>query len=207
MDAVADMAEIVPKGEFARILNVSPGRVSQYISEEKIFGPAIVGRGRSAKINVPIARKQLRRRLDISQSLGNGIGTQLGDAAPASDQTDIPDAPRGATTEDKIREEKLKAERLRVRRLEEEEAARQGRYILAVDARAEQARQAGLMLKVFEGGLADMASALATQFELPQRDVLHGLRVAFRRVRNRASTDFEVAAAELPDTIDDDHED
>ena len=207
MEAAADMADIVPKGEFAKILNVSAGRVSQYISEEKIFGPAIVGHGRSAKINVPVARQQLRRGLDVSQSLGNGLGTQLGEAAPVSDHPDVPDTPLKSSTEDKIREEKLKAERLRVRRLEEEEAARRGRYILAVDARAEHTRQAGLMLKVFEGGLADMASALAAQFKLPQRDVLHGLKAAFRKVRDRASKDFEAAAAELPDAIGDDDDD
>ena len=43
--------EIVSKSEFARLSNVSAARVSQWISEKKIYGEAIVGEGRDAKIN------------------------------------------------------------------------------------------------------------------------------------------------------------
>lgn len=211
MDMAVEVADILPKGKFAELINVSAGRVSQYITERKIYGEAIVGNGRSAKINVPIAQQQLRKTLDVAQSLGNGLDTDLGSivqSAPGSTESrSAEDLPATSSVEDQIRAEKLKTEQLRVRRLEEDEALRQGRYVLANDARAEQTRQAGLMLKVFEGGLADMATGIAAEFKLPQRDVLHCLKASYRQVRNRAAKDFEKAAAELPANVEDETED
>lgn len=78
MDAVSD---VMPKGQFATLCGVSAGRVSQWISEGKIGGDALVGEGRTARIRVSVAQEQLQRRLDVGQRLGNGIGTRL-DAAP-----------------------------------------------------------------------------------------------------------------------------
>ena len=60
---------VVSKGEFARLINVTPGRVSQYIAEGKIFGPALGGEGHSAQIVVEVAREQLRKRLDHAHRL------------------------------------------------------------------------------------------------------------------------------------------
>jgi predicted transcriptional regulator len=57
--------EIVTKAEFASLLGVSRPAVSQYISEKKISGPAIVGSGVRARINVEIARRQLNKNLDV----------------------------------------------------------------------------------------------------------------------------------------------
>lgn len=79
MDAVSD---VMPKGQFATLCGVSAGRVSQWISEGKIGGDALVGEGRTARIRVSVAQDQLQRRLDIGQRLGNGISTRL-DVAPA----------------------------------------------------------------------------------------------------------------------------
>lgn len=87
--SAAPPPQIVSKGEFAALLGVTPGRVSQYISGGKLDGDALVGEGRSARIRVDVAREQLRRRLDIGQRLGNGIGTRLD--APA--EAGIPASP------------------------------------------------------------------------------------------------------------------
>ena len=48
------------------------------------------------------------------------------------------------------------------------------------------AKIAGGALRVMEGGLADLATAISAKFEIPQRDVLHLLRQEFRKVRGRA---------------------
>ena len=45
----------ISKGEFARRRNVTPARVSQWLSEGKISGAAIVGEGRGALIDEEIA--------------------------------------------------------------------------------------------------------------------------------------------------------
>jgi phage terminase Nu1 subunit (DNA packaging protein) len=57
------------KGEFAKLHGVSPGRVSQWLSDGVISGAAIVGAGRSARIVVDIANEQLRERLDQTRRL------------------------------------------------------------------------------------------------------------------------------------------
>ena len=68
--------EVVSKGQFAALRNVSPGRVSQWISEGKIKPDALVGEGRNAKINVAVATRQLRVALDVGQLTGNGVRTR-----------------------------------------------------------------------------------------------------------------------------------
>jgi DNA-binding transcriptional regulator YdaS (Cro superfamily) len=57
---------VVSKSDFARLCEVSPARVTQWITDRKIFGPAIVSEGRAAQINVAVAIEQLRETLDVS---------------------------------------------------------------------------------------------------------------------------------------------
>jgi hypothetical protein len=73
----ATSAEVVSKGQFAALRNVSPGRVSQWIQEGKIKPDALVGEGRNAKINVAVATRQLRDALDVGQLAGSSVGTRL----------------------------------------------------------------------------------------------------------------------------------
>jgi hypothetical protein len=73
-----DLAGTVTKSEFAAAINVSVGRVSQYITEGKLSGDALVGDSRRAqRIRVDVAVAQLRVTLDQSQMLGNGKKTRL----------------------------------------------------------------------------------------------------------------------------------
>ena len=57
----------------------------------------------------------------------------------------------------------------------------------ADDARERMTRIAGMMLQIFEGALPDFAAAMAAQFDVPQRDVLHLLRAEFKKVRKTAA--------------------
>lgn len=75
--AKAPAEEIVTKGEFATICKVSPGRVSQWISDGQISPAALVGEGRSAKIRVLQAQADLKRSLDPAQMTGNGLRTRI----------------------------------------------------------------------------------------------------------------------------------
>lgn len=196
----------VTKGEFARIINVSPGRVSQYIAEGKLYGAALVGEGRAARIAVDVATEQLRNKLDISQRLGNGLDTRLA-ASPAP--AGLPAAPTpppdtaARTLEDQIKVEKLEGLRRQRRREEEEDRARAGLYTRTEDVTASTRRLVGTLLDGIEGGLTGMAQAVAARFELPQRDVLHLLRQEFRTVRENIARRTRAAAAELPEVVDD----
>lgn len=209
---------ILSKGEAARELNVSPGRVSQYIAEGKIYGAAIVGEGRSAKINVDLARQQLRSSLDIGQRFGNGIATDLSDRE-VEVVADDPAEERGTTEEtgDQVAASRLR-ERLRVvdpteeaiklarlqsiqygnREKAEAELARRGTYLRTDEVAAAMSKIAGSMLNVFEGGLADLATAVSAQFKVPQRDALHLLRSEFVKLRAKAAEAARRAGNEMP---------
>lgn len=69
----------VSKAEFAALCNVDRSRVSHWIRDGRISGAALSGSGRSARIIVEVAQKQLRGNLDPYQMLpgGNGAKTRL----------------------------------------------------------------------------------------------------------------------------------
>ena len=210
LDAGAGGAgQVMTKAEFAAFMNVSRPAVSQWITRRILDGEALVGEGRKAKINVAIAVDQVRRKRDLGQSLGNGIATRTEargevraepagptpDPAPPPVRSPDPGPPPAPEDPDPARlslEDRLKAERLRGelmknKRLAEEEALRGKALMPAAEARAEMDRIAGMLLQIFEGALPEMATAIAAAHGLPQRDVLHGLRQSFRKVRDSAA--------------------
>lgn len=218
MTEAADTNAVVTKGQFADIVGVSAGRVSQYIAEGKISGSALIGEGRRAKIHVANAREQLRRHLDIGQMLGNGLETKLSDPATgeqiASDtapqgfegepskQTLQPSLPtREDTVEDKLKRERLFQEQIRSRKAAAEEEAGKGRFTETEEVRAAKTRIAVEMVQTFEGALPNMAAAIASKFQLPVRDVLHELRAQFTNMRSRAADEARNQAANLPETV------
>lgn len=66
---------IESKSAFARRRSRTPTAVGQWIRAGILSGPALEGKGRSARINVEIAEAQLASRLDPGQALGNGSGS------------------------------------------------------------------------------------------------------------------------------------
>jgi hypothetical protein len=161
----------VSKSEFAAMIGVSRGRVSQWLRERKIDGAALIGEGRATRINVDLARRQLDARLDLGQRIGaNGKALLSVDATNTA----------------------LKAARLRQLTLANERAAeeaklREGRYIVTDDARQEMGRIAGRLIASFEGALSELADAIAANSSMPQRDALHVLRASWRAIRARLS--------------------
>jgi len=183
------MKNAVTKSEFAELMGVSRGRVSQMLAARQIDGDAIVGEGRSARINVEAARRQLDARLDLGQRLGANGRVRLG--GDTSDPTDAA----------------IKAARLRQLTLANERAAeeaklRAGRYVEADDARQEMGRVAGRLVAAFEGALPELAAAIAANSSMSQRDALHILRGGWRAIRTRlAGLEAEAAVTE-PETIE-----
>ncbi|ASV85062.1 hypothetical protein CES85_1056 [Ochrobactrum quorumnocens] len=198
------------KGEFARLINVTPGRVSQYIASGQIGPDALDGTGRSARIIVDKARRHLNGRLDVAQRLGlNGIATRAAPLEESKQELDLSSAPavtlpRTDVVADQIALEKLEQAKMQTARARREEALAKGRYIFADDAKAEITRAVAMAYRVMEGGLADMATYLAGQFEVPQRDILHHLQKSFRDVRARAAQSFRDAVDNEPAHITDD---
>lgn len=225
MDApgVAAEPEIVSKSAFARLSNVTPGRVSQWLSAKYIHGDAIVGEGRDAQIHVARARAQLRLHLDISQRMGNGLSTQLDGPAPiatpsAAPQLAIEPAPSAQVLpfqrpapaepvrdpiEEQIKRERLETARRTNRKMAEEEAARSGRYVLAEHAGKQVGKSIAQVLSSTDGWNAELASKISAKFGLPQRDVLHLIRSEFRDFRATLAAAMRQQAAEMPDQVED----
>ncbi|MDW9573401.1 hypothetical protein GOA73_08430 [Sinorhizobium meliloti] len=199
------------KGDFAAFIGVSAGRVSQYINEGKIYGDALDGEGRSARIRPHVARAQLQKTLEPSQRLGsNGAAGRAATlvsekAAPAV----APDAPPAAPPTlslipdpvDELAQERLKQQRITTARLQREEALELGRYMLTDAARREMGRAVTEAFKVMDQAIQEMAKTMAAQFGVPQRDAAHALFKVFREVRGKAAARFRDAAGDLPQQI------
>src|SRR5208337_4830856 len=143
-----DMRSAVTKAEFAALIGVTRGRVSQMLAARQIDGDAIVGEGRSARINVEAARRQLDARLDLGQRLGANGRVRLG--GETSDPTDAA-----------IKRERLRQLTLANERAAEEAKLRAGRYVEADDAKQEIGRVAGRLVASVEGALPELAAAIA----------------------------------------------
>ncbi|WP_414901161.1 hypothetical protein [Rhizobium cremeum] len=199
------MEASVTKGEFAALIGVSPGRVSQYLTEGKISQAALVGSGRNAKIRVEQAKADLRLTLDVSQRLGNGIDTLI----DAGSQPVIVDGNAGGTVvppplqqsgiDYEIKQQKLEAARRANRNAAINEARERGQLMDTDAGRAEMTRVASALMDVFDGGLTDMATAIAAEFQLPQRDVKHILRKEFRKLRETAAKQMKTRAVSVPE--------
>ena len=101
---------VVRKSEFADMSGVTKGRVTQWVTAGLIDGAALVGEGRSAMIDVDLARAQLIERRAVNESCGlNGLNTKLGPDAPS-------EAPSNATAlPPRLTIPRLKRARVRIR--------------------------------------------------------------------------------------------
>jgi len=177
-----EMSDVVTKSAFASLIGVSAGRVSQFLSEKKIFGDALVGEGRCARIRVSVACQQLKRNLDISQRFGNGITTRLDQPSPVSEV-----GPPADPIEEQLKREKLEQLQRLNRKAAREEAEKVGRLTDSDLARQQMGRIATQVVTIFEGSAAEIANTIAATFNLPPRDVVHLVRGEFRKVRASAA--------------------
>lgn len=216
--------DLFSKGEFARRRNVTPGRVSQWISEGKISGDALDGEGRSAKIRESVALRQLKAKLEPMQMTGNGLGTRLG-AAPAASPPSaadvLPLAPAatepaptasptsalpplviGDSVEEKIKGGRLEQIQRQNREAQREEAVRNGQLTEAEEASKQAAKNTVQLMATFEAKLSDFATAISAAFKIPQRDVDHLLRSEFRKMRADVAADYSARAEALPEKVE-----
>ena len=187
------------KGEFAALIGVSPGRVTQMITQGLIGAEALDGEGRSARIRVELAKRQIAARRNPGQALGNGLQTRLGEAAGVAEEA-VPGKPE--SLDEQFKRERLRRAQIDNRKAAEEEEKRLGRFTDTGDARSQMLRVAGQMLQSFEGMLPLFATAIAGKFAVPQRDVLHLLRQEFRDNRLKAAAKHAQRADDLPAAVE-----
>jgi hypothetical protein len=77
-----------------------------------------------------------------------------------------------------------------------EELTRHGKWwMVASEVTGEMNRLVSEMIRIFEGFLPDLASAVAAKFQVSQREVLHLLRGEFRQAREQLVATRKEAAA------------
>lgn len=188
------MGEIVSKGRFAELCNVTPGRVSQWISEGKLSGQAIVGEGRSAKIDVDLGKAQVKASRDVDQAhSGNGLATNL--------EAETPRLPLVNTVTDQIAEQRLELLKRQNREKETDEFVRLGRLVEVDDARRHAGQEVARAINRFEGALPEFANAIAAKFKVPARDVLHELKARWRTVRAAGAVEARERAEPIPERV------
>lgn len=220
-------AEHLSQADFARFMGVSRAAVSQWKTKGILTDAAFTELSKKGKVVVAVAVDEAGRNRDIGQTLGNGMETGLsaGVALPAavvvkvvapvavSVQPDLlgaaPVAPvaeqspggflpsQSERVQEQLRIAKLE-QQLRTNRMQAaDEAKLRGMLMASDDAREQMARVASMMMQIFEGSLIDFASKIASQFDVPQRDVLHLLKGEFRNVRTTAASKERALIADL----------
>lgn len=194
---------LMSKSDFAAHIGVSAGRVSQMLASGMIGPECLDGEGRAAKIKVGLAVEQIKLRRDPGQALGNGIGTQLFGSSPASQsESPKPTQVRENDVAHQIQLERLESERRKNRQAALDELAAQGRLVPADQVRAEMTKLARQVDETNGAMLADFATAIASEFGVPQRDVLHLLRKVRNEKKAAAAERGRAAASELPETAE-----
>lgn len=184
------------KSEFAAHIGVVPSRVTAMIKGGIIGADALAGEGRSARIIVERAVEQIRTRRHVGQALGNGIETRL-DAPAATDSK-----PAADDTAALIQLERLDQERRKNRQAERDEAVANGRLVPGEELQRQVGKASQTVMNWAVGLAPDIANAIAAQFRLPQRDVLHLVRNVMRDRRAAIAQDLKLAAAEMPETVE-----
>lgn len=194
--------ETLSKSAFADHIGVSPARISQYLKSGMIDVDCLVkdATGRE-KIVVAKAVEQIRRKRNIGQALGNGLGTRLDDRPADVTSTPAgPPSPRVQTVDDEIKAERLESERRKNRLAALEEATNLGQLVPADQVRAEMGKLARQVDEENGAMLADFATAIAAKYELPQRDILHLLRQVRSDKKAAVSARAKARADSLPQT-------
>lgn len=85
--------QIASKAAFARLCNVTPGRVSQWIRDGQIRPESMVGTGRHARIDVAKAKAHLKGYLDTAMARNEASGGTNLEPSPATSQIEGGPAP------------------------------------------------------------------------------------------------------------------
>jgi hypothetical protein len=169
--------------------------VSQYISEKKISGAALVGSGHRAKINVEIARAQLRKNLDVVRH--NSLSGKAKVTGPIADIDDLPVEHRGVGVEEQIKAERLRQLELGNGKLQDEAHARGGLYVRTDDMKQELGIIVTRVLTEVEAFQVEAANTIAARGAVVPADILKAMREVWREVRARSARAYRKEAAAL----------
>lgn len=186
-------AAVLSKSQFAERVGRDPAQVTRWIQGGKLSGDAIVGEGRSARINLAAALRQLNIALDLGQQLAQAkpilpgqqsldVGTVQARALAA-----LPTGDRDAV--ELLREEQLRlnSEKLRqqIERGAREDAVAAGQLVDIGAVKRALARQLQPLRALFDKMPVAIAKPISEQFGLPYNEVLIAVRAVLRRERQQ----------------------
>lgn len=188
----------VSSSELAIRLDVSKGRVSQWVTEGKLRG-CFTGDGRARRFDLDAVLVALGRNLDTAQSLGNGRATlaAIGAIADPELPDDLDDD--GLTNVNKARYDTARTmlieERARAARYDN--AQREGSLVLVSEVEAQVLAQIGLEMAQIESFLRAAAKDVASATGADARKVRAALTAAWRRHRGEraVASDTRVSGA------------
>lgn len=190
--------------DLAAQLQLSKGRISQYVSEGKLDG-CFTGDGRARRFDPALVASALGRGLDKGQMLGNGLTTRRairslqadGEAAtpsvPKKDQ--VRDGKLDEGDVDQLEIVKLATASEQLRKLRRDNAVSEGHFVLAVEVERQVVRAIGQEVREFESVLREGARAIADNLGVDFREARKILTDRFRAHRKGRAEVLEAQAA------------
>jgi phage terminase Nu1 subunit (DNA packaging protein) len=187
----------VSASELAIRLDVSRGRVSQWVAEGKLRG-CYTGEGRARRFDLDAVRVALGRNLDTAQALGNGRATlaaigAISDPDPGDDLDDGDGLINGTKARYDAARTLLTEERARAARYDN--AQREGTLVLASEVEAQVLAQIGQELAQVDAFLRVAAKDVAAATGADARVVRAVLTAAWRRHRGERAVAADTRAA------------
>jgi len=182
-------ATVVSKSEYAKMRGRTASAVSHWIRSGKLSGPALIGRGRMAKVVVEEADQQLATLLDIAQ--------QEAQESPIDLQRDAVDEPpenvigqRGGAQADyysaRARKQQAEAEIA-----EAKLKVQQGVYLMREEAEAAWSRTLAELVRLLDEIPGRPGEPVAAELGCDVRALTLALRRETKRVRAEWSRHFE----------------
>lgn len=199
------MAFDLKASDLAKALGVSPGRVSQYVTEGKLrSGKEFRGELHARRYDLAACAVALGKRLDVAQALGNGrdtmhaIGQIVGGAVIDPDEPDADGiADQGVKRRYDAARTMEKEEKARRARLENE--AEHGTMLIAAEVEVQMAAQLAQEIAQVENVLTRGAEVVASKLGVDFVEVRGLLREVWRDHRTRrANAAAERASAAQP---------
>ena len=207
---------IVSKTDYAIYRGVTPAALSQWLSKGRIHGPAIVGTGRNARINVRLADQQLSNSLDMGQQFARGgqpdasrlppspfpqpAEVVAGDtlftlAARRPDPPASPGAPDGGLGDAVVNDpaKRFNAAKAEIAEMDlaerkEKALAKRGTYVLTAEARAAFARDLAQFVRGVQQWLPDVAGTIASEMVRREAEARAAGKVAAPMTARELST-------------------
>jgi hypothetical protein len=195
--------QLVTKSELARRIGVSAGRVSQYLTEGKIYGDAIVGEGRAAMIDYGLARSQLGLALDPVQM------TAQMRSLPEGESPELPMASSAPVVSDEQRRHqsiKVQQAELTLQRQIREDKESRGVYMRTDAARREFAKSIVDLVDGMDQLIGVLIEKIATELKLEKQQVAVILRREWREWRERQATQARESVATSEEFLADEDE-